>query len=111
MARDILVFAEQREGKFKKSVLECIHLARSVADGGKVLAVLVGSDVRQMTAELFAHGADRVYLAEDASLKVYNSASYARATLDAFAAASPALVLFGGLCLRYVILVAGQVAV
>ena len=94
MARDILVFAEQRDGKFKKSVLECINLARSLTDGGKVGAVLVGSEVRPKASELFAHGADIVYLADDDSLGLYNAAAYARAASDAAGAAGPALILF-----------------
>ena len=94
MARDILIFAEQRDGKFKKSVLECLNLARNLADDGKVGAVLVGSEGRQKASGLFAHGADRVYLAEDASLGLYNAASFARLTLDAIEAASPDLILF-----------------
>jgi electron transfer flavoprotein alpha subunit len=56
--------------------------------------VLVGSDSRQKASELFAHGADRVHLAEDASLGLYNAASFARATLDAIETASPQLILF-----------------
>ena len=94
MARSILVFAEQREGRFKKSVLECIQLARNLSDGGKVGAILVGSDARGKAPELFVRGADQVYLAEDGSLGVYNAASYARATLGAIEAARPALILF-----------------
>jgi electron transfer flavoprotein alpha subunit len=94
MGRDVLVFAEQRDGKFKKSVLECINLACNLADGGKVGAVLVGSGIREKASELSAHGADTVYVADDASLGLYNTAAYARATLDAVEAAGPALILF-----------------
>lgn len=94
MARDILVFAEQRDGKFKKSVLECVNLARNLTDGGRVGAVLVGPEMRSKAAELFAHGVDTVYLAEDPSLGTYNAASFVRVTQAAIEAAGPALILF-----------------
>jgi len=93
MAPNVLVFAEQRRGKFKKCVFESLGLARNLVGDGTVSALLVGSGVKEKSADLFAHGADRVYSADDGSLDPYNAAAYARAIFDAFEAAKPALIL------------------
>ncbi len=60
MGFDVLVFAEQREGRFKKSVFESLRLAGDLASGGgKVGAVLVGSGSGSLTGELSATGRAR----------------------------------------------------
>ena len=43
----ILVFAEQRENKFKKPAFEAVRTARSIADqtNGEVVAIVVGGNV------------------------------------------------------------------
>lgn len=93
MAPSVLVFAEQRKGKFKKCVFESLALARNLAGDGTVSALLVGSGVKEKASELFAHGANKVYSADGPSLDPYNAASYTRAIIDAYEACKPGLVL------------------
>jgi electron transfer flavoprotein alpha subunit len=95
MGFDVLVFAEQREGRFKKSVFELLHLARSLASGdGAVGAVLAGAGVSALADQLSARGADRVWVADAPSLALYNAADYTRVVEAAFGVGRPALVLF-----------------
>ncbi len=95
MGFDVLVFAEQREGRVKKSVYESLRLAGTLASGGgKVGAVLIGSGSRSLTDELSGRGAQAIYLADDPSLASYNAAAYAQLVESAYRAAQPTLVLF-----------------
>jgi electron transfer flavoprotein alpha subunit len=94
MGFDVLVFAEQRDGEFKKSVFEGLGLARTLTEGdGTVSAVLVGSSIQEKGADLIRAGADRVFVCDDPGLQRYNFAGYAAAVRSAFDAASPSLVL------------------
>lgn len=95
MGFDVLVFAEQREGRFKKSVFEMLRLARALTAGdGVVGAVLCGAGVAPLAGQLSARGADRIWLADLPSLGLYNAAEYARVVEAAFNAGRPALILF-----------------
>jgi electron transfer flavoprotein alpha subunit len=95
MGFDVLVFAEQREGRTKKSVFEALHLAqRLVAGDGKVGAILIGSGIAPLAEDLTSRGAGRVWVADDPSLAVYNPADFARLVEAAHRAAQPALILF-----------------
>lgn len=93
MAGTILVFAEQREGKLKKSVREALGLARDLADGGQVVALVVGSGIGPVVAEVAKHGADRVLACDDPALALASPACLAQ-VVAAVAAVKPDLVLF-----------------
>jgi electron transfer flavoprotein alpha subunit len=93
MAGTILVFGEQREGKLKKSVLEALGLARDLAPGGQVVALVVGQGVGSVAATLAQHGADRVLVCDDPTLALPSSGYLAQVTA-AVEAVKPELVLF-----------------
>ncbi|HET9545565.1 MAG TPA: electron transfer flavoprotein subunit alpha/FixB family protein [Gaiellaceae bacterium] len=61
-----LVFVEHHEGEAAKGSLGV--LAKAASLGGDVAAAVVGDNVRGVAEGLGAHGASRVYVAEDASL-------------------------------------------
>ena len=95
MAFDVLVFAEIRDGRFKKSVFESLSLARSLTGGdGRVGALLIGAGVAGRAGELFARGADLVAVADDPALAAYNAASFARALATVHGSFKPSAVLF-----------------
>lgn len=75
MSRTILVFAEQRAGTIKRSVLELIGLARDLAEGGAVEVALLGSGVAPLAQELAGYGV-RVHHCDDSSLEHANAESY-----------------------------------
>ncbi len=93
----IWVFAEQREGKLMPVVLELLGEARKLADGvgAEVSAVLCGENVEGLCAELFAYGADKVYLADAPELKNYTTDGYAKVIDEAIKAYKPEIVMYG----------------
>lgn len=60
----IWVLAELQQGHIVPVVFELLGEARRLADKQTVSAVLIGSDCANLTASLFAAGADKVYLAQ-----------------------------------------------
>ena len=76
----ILVFAEQRDNKFKKPSFEAVKAARTIADqtGGEVIALAVGSSVQSVAGMLGGYGAQKVLVVEDARLGLYSSTAYSR---------------------------------
>jgi electron transfer flavoprotein alpha subunit len=66
---NVLAFAEQRDGKFKKSSFEAVRAARSLADslGGRFSALVVGNGISEMAKHLGGYGADRVLVVDDPS--------------------------------------------
>ncbi len=95
MGFDVLVFAEQRNGTFKKSAFESLFLARKLIGGdGRVGAILVGSGIGGSANELISRGADLVFAADHPSLALFNPALYAGEALLACEAFHPSAVLF-----------------
>ena len=78
---NVLVFAETRGTALRKVALEAVTAARAIADasgGGEVHAVVAGpSGVGATSAQLGAHGADVVYVAEHAGLSTFERESIA----------------------------------
>ncbi len=91
MANRILVFAEQREGSFRKSTFEAIGRAKEL--GGEVHALVVGSAVSGIAPTLGGYGADVVHTVEDAACELYWSDGYGAALTAAIDAVDPELVL------------------
>jgi electron transfer flavoprotein alpha subunit len=94
---EVWVFAEQEDGKLSDVPLELMSKGRELADtlGVKLAAVLLGADVDGLGDKLFAHGADKVYLAADAKLNHYQTASYTKTVCQLIEQNSPQVVLFG----------------
>ena len=94
---EVWVFAEQEDGKLSDVPLELLGKARELA--GKlsvpVAAVLLGENVGHLAAELIAHGADKVYLVQDAVLRHYQAASYSRVLCRLIEAHRPQICLYG----------------
>ncbi|NLF32332.1 MAG: electron transfer flavoprotein subunit alpha/FixB family protein [Planctomycetes bacterium] len=94
---EVWVFAEQEGGALSDVPLELLSKARELADalGVKVGAVLLGSDVKALAAKLIAHGADRVYVAQDGRLAHYQTNGYAKVLCDLIGRHAPQICLFG----------------
>ncbi|MBI3006124.1 MAG: electron transfer flavoprotein subunit alpha/FixB family protein [Ignavibacteriales bacterium] len=80
----ILVFAEQRDHKLKKTAYEVVQAARTVADQlkGEVVALVIGDAVQSFAGELGAFGAKRVLTVEDPRLLQYSTTAYAKIVAD-----------------------------
>jgi electron transfer flavoprotein alpha subunit len=80
----ILVFAEQRDNKFKKPAFEAVRTARMIADqlNGEVVALVVGGAVQSIAPALGGYGAHKVLAAEDPRLALCASTAYAKLIAD-----------------------------
>lgn len=92
---NILVVAEQFEGKLKKASLHTLTAAQELAGrtGGKVIGLVMGKGVGDAAAELAAHGAAEVWVADDASLEHAIAENWAKVVEKAAKDAGAVVVL------------------
>jgi electron transfer flavoprotein alpha subunit len=92
----ILTYIETREKKIKKSSLEALSEARRMSAELKTeaAAVLVGTELEGLAAELFPCGASKVYILENPSLDRYSTQDYAAVLADLVKKLSPTAVFF-----------------
>lgn len=80
--KDIWVFAEQENGKLSPTTFELLAKSKDLKEklGGKdeIAAVVLGDNVADLAAELFAYGAEKVIVAENPNLAVYSPRPYAK---------------------------------
>lgn len=93
----VWVIAEQHEGALHSVTLELLGKARGLADarGAQVTAVVAGSGVAGLDAELFCHGADRVFCADAPVLARYRTAPYERVIAGLIEQHKPEIILVG----------------
>jgi electron transfer flavoprotein alpha subunit len=77
---NILVVAEQRDNKFKKTAFEVVRTARSIADqtGGEVVALVIGEQVQAIAGELAGYGATKILVVQQRTLAKYSTTAYAK---------------------------------
>ena len=97
MSKNIWVFCEQRDGALQSVALELLGVARELAavTGEKVGALLLGHQVTDRAGELIAHGADEVYVVDDADLEFYTTEAYAQAVYQIVKTYEPNVLMFG----------------
>ncbi|MEE8330424.1 MAG: electron transfer flavoprotein subunit alpha/FixB family protein [Acidimicrobiia bacterium] len=95
--KGVMILAETADGKLAAIATELLGAGRKLADdlGEELSAVLVGSDVGGLTAEVIAFGADKVYVVDDALLKEYQTDSYTEALTRVAGQAPPKVLLLG----------------
>lgn len=81
MSRKVLVLGEVRDASLRNVSFEAIAAGKTIAEGGEVVGVLVGSSVSALAEELLHYGADRVVVVEDEKLNQYTSDGFAQALL------------------------------
>ena len=93
----VWVFAEQHKGDIASVSLELLGEGRKLADKrkAKLSAVFIGSGIKAKAAELVAHGADIVYVADDPALKDFNDDSYAAVLTTLAKQHKPEIILAG----------------
>ncbi len=94
---EVWVFAEQEDGHLSDVPLELLSKGRELADTLKVplAAMLLGNGAESLTSQLIEHGADKVYLAEDAALGHYQTTSYTHVICRMIEKYKPQICLFG----------------
>ena len=93
---NVLAFAEQREGKFKKAAYEVTQTARNLADtlGAGMVTLVVGHDVEKQVQSLGGYGASRVLVVDDPRLQLYSTGAYARAVAEVANREGAGILLF-----------------
>ncbi len=89
----VFVYVEQREGAIKKASLEALAAARALAGDAEVAAGIVGSGVGALASTLGQHGADKVWVADDARLELYSPTGAAKLIAAAVQAAGADICL------------------
>src|SRR5262249_11665908 len=95
MTKNVLVFAEQRDGHLHPAALQCLAAAATLAQktGGQVVAGLVGQSPAALAGALEQARAAVILIADDARFAKYNPLVYARALAALIQKADPQIVL------------------
>ena len=95
--REIWVFGDYRNYFQNRVTLQLLAKANSLAPGidAEVCAVLFGHGLDDFVAEYIAHGARKVYVVEDKSLKNYSDQKYARLMEKLARDYQPEIILVG----------------
>jgi electron transfer flavoprotein alpha subunit len=90
------VFIEVRDGIIKKSSLEALSEAERRAEelGKETAAVFVGAGLDALAAEVFAHGARKAFVLENAELGAYSSQAFAFALSNFASEMKPEALFF-----------------
>ena len=95
--KDVWIFAEQRDGKLHSVATELLGAGRKLADdlGQKLVAVLLGHQVKPLADELVAYGADKVFYLDCALFEKFQDEPYAQALGELAEEHKPAIILGG----------------
>ena len=93
---EVWVYIEQEDGEINSATLELLGKATDLAGQlkEKVGAVLAGNDVRKLAKELFAYGADKVYLADHPLLANFLPVPYSKVVSEIVEKYHPQMILF-----------------
>ena len=94
----VLAIAEQRDGQFRKVTYEVLSEGKRIAgELGVELAVLAaGSGIETAAADLAKYGADKIIVADHASLAEYLTDTYTHVAAEAVCKVDPPVVILGG---------------
>jgi electron transfer flavoprotein alpha subunit len=95
MQGPILVFAESSGSEYRKSAFEAVTEARRLADLSKVEvhALSIGHGIHDQASSLGKFGADKVWVADDESLTLFQPDFYRQIAIDLAKKTSPAVIL------------------
>ncbi len=94
---NIIVYCETNGNSIADVSLELVTKARSLANQLKVQVegILIGSDLKNLERQLFAHGVNLVHKAEDARLDFYQTLPHAAIVSKIIQKEQPQIGLFG----------------
>ncbi len=95
--KDVYVFAQQVDNEISSIAFELLGKAKDLANDldEKVVAVLIGYNVRDLADQLAAYGADKVIVVDDPELEVYRTEPYAHALASVINEFKPEIMLVG----------------
>lgn len=80
MPRDIWVYIEHNQGQITNVSLEllgeALKLKKQMVEPGQVAAIIIGFQVEKSAQEVLDYGVDKVYVAENKKLELYNPEYY-----------------------------------
>ena len=93
--REVWAVAELLDGKLRRVSFELLGKGIDLAGklNARLAALVAGANIGDHVEALVAHGADRVYLAEDQRLATYTTAAYTSLLVDAIKSYKPVVVL------------------
>jgi electron transfer flavoprotein alpha subunit len=92
----VLALVEHEAGRVDELSLQAVALARDLAAGEPLSALLVGEGGGEAAAQLGAYGVTSAHVAEDEGLAAYAPGAWARCVLDAIDRAGPTAVVAAG---------------
>ena len=95
--KDVYVFAQQVDGEISGISYELLGKAKDLATtlGEKVVAVLLGYNVKGLADSLAEYGADKVIVVDDKELEVYRTEPYAHGLASVINEYKPEIMLVG----------------
>jgi electron transfer flavoprotein alpha subunit len=94
MSRNVVVFTEKKDGKLRNVSYECVSAANKISEGGKVMAVVYGSNTDD-AEQLGQYGADEIYVLQHEKLQTYSPDVYKQAMLQVIENTNPDVILLG----------------
>lgn len=93
---DIWIYTEQEGGEINQASFELLGKATELASSlnEKVGAVLVGKDIKGLSRDLIAYGADKVFIAEHELLENFLPVPYTKAVSELIEKYKPQMMLF-----------------
>lgn len=93
--KKVLVLAEVRDGQLRNVSLEALAAAQALAEGGEVVAAVLGADAAAHAQALGQHGASLVYTSDHSALAPYTADAYTQALTQIIELAGPDAVVLG----------------
>jgi electron transfer flavoprotein alpha subunit len=95
--RNVAVFVEQHDGVVSGVAFEMLGEGRKLADrfGEKLVAVVIGSNMKEKALELIKYGADRVVYFDGPDLAVFRDDTYAQLIANYITEEKPNVLLAG----------------
>ncbi|SMB91438.1 electron transfer flavoprotein alpha subunit apoprotein [Desulfonispora thiosulfatigenes DSM 11270] len=95
--KGVWVYIEHSYGDIADVSYELLGIGRKLADdlGVKLAGILLGSDVKDKTKDIFEYGADQVYLVDDPVLKDYRTEAYSHCVESLVDKYKPEIMLMG----------------
>ncbi|MFS1513757.1 electron transfer flavoprotein subunit alpha/FixB family protein [Chengkuizengella sp. SCS-71B] len=93
MGREVIVFAEIKNGSLRNVSFEVLNAAKRVNDGGKITAVIFGEQPDSFAESLTAHGADEILVVNNEELTNYTTDAYTQAFISILNEKNPDVIL------------------
>ena len=97
MENGVWVFIENDSGTVSDVSFELLGKGRELADrlDSELACFVIGHQISETAPDLIAHGADRVYVADNSQLARYLTLPYARIAVDLIKEFRPSILLIG----------------